>query len=242
MDSAIYLAGSKTSLAYGVEQCLCPDKYDGLSCQDPNRGYYRQRNSSSPYLEDIVGRAIPCKCNDRSEECDKETGVCIVRRYFNISVIPTFIFYSILSRIVVYILVEIIAKNVLKDSMVIPILVNANHALVRKQAEIMLKDVLCGRGKYDASVNPGMPALFAICVQKDISGYQANLKADVNLVTAIQMALFQTNATKKMDNVIAELVLQDESVIVVLWKGIFSRTAAANVSIHDRYIYIYYTY
>ncbi|XP_023158823.1 laminin subunit alpha-1 isoform X2 [Ceratitis capitata] len=80
MDSAIYVYGSTNMIAKGVEQCKCPKRYDGLSCQDPGKGYYRYRNVTeieTVFIEDLIGRVVPCHCNGRSNECESETGVCL---------------------------------------------------------------------------------------------------------------------------------------------------------------------
>ncbi|XP_060666589.1 laminin subunit alpha lam-3 isoform X2 [Drosophila nasuta] len=79
MDAAIFVQGSTNLIAKGVERCKCPKRFDGLSCQDPGNSYYRWRNTSdveSVFIEDLIGRAAPCHCNGRSNECDRETGVC----------------------------------------------------------------------------------------------------------------------------------------------------------------------
>ncbi|ALC39660.1 wb, partial [Drosophila busckii] len=80
MDAAIFVEGSTNLLAKGVERCKCPKRFDGLSCHDPGRSFYRWRNTSdveSVFIEDLIGRAAPCYCNGRSNECDRETGVCL---------------------------------------------------------------------------------------------------------------------------------------------------------------------
>lgn len=71
---------NNAAIASGVERCECSDIYSGNSCQDPADGYYRWRNTtiSTNLLEDLVGKVVPCECNDRSEICDKETGECLV--------------------------------------------------------------------------------------------------------------------------------------------------------------------
>ncbi|CAL1296819.1 unnamed protein product [Larinioides sclopetarius] len=66
--------------AKGVEMCRCPREYIGTSCQDPAPGYYRRRKPNylnSKDILDLVGWAEPCACNNHTNICDKETGVCI---------------------------------------------------------------------------------------------------------------------------------------------------------------------
>ncbi|TMW53859.1 hypothetical protein DOY81_001030 [Sarcophaga bullata] len=80
MDAAIYVHGSTSMIAKGVEKCKCPKRFDGLSCQDPGRGYYRWRNiteTETVFIEDLIGRAAACFCNGRSQDCDRETGQCL---------------------------------------------------------------------------------------------------------------------------------------------------------------------
>uniref|UniRef100_A0A1B0BIW7 Laminin subunit alpha-1 n=1 Tax=Glossina palpalis gambiensis TaxID=67801 RepID=A0A1B0BIW7_9MUSC len=80
MDTAIYVHGSTSMIAKGVEKCICPKRYDGLSCQDPSQGFYRWRNiteTDTSFIEDLIGRAAPCQCNGRSSICDRETGECM---------------------------------------------------------------------------------------------------------------------------------------------------------------------
>lgn len=72
---------NNAAIASGVEKCDCPEKYAGDSCQDPSNGFYRWRNTTAitSILEDLVGKVMPCDCNERSDICDKETGECLVR-------------------------------------------------------------------------------------------------------------------------------------------------------------------
>ncbi|XP_055952530.1 laminin subunit alpha-1-like isoform X1 [Argiope bruennichi] len=66
--------------AKGIEMCRCPREYVGTSCQDPAPGYYRRRKPNflnSKDILDLVGWAEPCSCNNHTNICDKETGVCI---------------------------------------------------------------------------------------------------------------------------------------------------------------------
>lgn len=82
MDSAVYVPGITNMIAKSVEQCRCPERYTGLSCQDPAEGFYRWRNISETdtnhKIEDIIGKAISCQCNGRSHSCDRESGFCLV--------------------------------------------------------------------------------------------------------------------------------------------------------------------
>ena len=76
MDSGMPMKGNNNAaIALGVEMCDCGD-----SCQDPADGYYRWRNyTDTSSLEELVGRVVPCECNNRTDFCDKETGQCLVK-------------------------------------------------------------------------------------------------------------------------------------------------------------------
>lgn len=66
--------------ALGVEQCFCPENYEGLSCQNPGEGFFRWYKDNyiqSTIIIDLVGESRPCNCNGRSDECDQESGVCL---------------------------------------------------------------------------------------------------------------------------------------------------------------------
>lgn len=83
LESAIFLSGSTNNLAIGIEQCQCPSMYNGTSCQDPARGYYRYKSDAwsdgeQVTIERYIGQASPCQCNGRSNQCDTETGYCQV--------------------------------------------------------------------------------------------------------------------------------------------------------------------
>ena len=58
--------------AYPVEECVCPQGYKGLSCEDCAPGF--TRSGGGLYL----GLCTQCDCNGHSDECDPETGVCRV--------------------------------------------------------------------------------------------------------------------------------------------------------------------
>lgn len=72
---------NNAAIASGVEKCECPETYAGDSCQDPAEGFYRWRNvtENTSVLEELVGKVVPCQCNERSDICDKESGECLVR-------------------------------------------------------------------------------------------------------------------------------------------------------------------
>lgn len=58
-----------------VEQCSCPQGHIGLSCEDCAPGYTRSDNGI------YLGLCERCNCNGHSDECEPETGVCLVRTY-----------------------------------------------------------------------------------------------------------------------------------------------------------------
>lgn len=62
-----------TPRAYEVEECRCPVGYIGLSCERCAPGYKRL-SEGGLYL----GVCIPCECNGHSDQCDAESGTCIV--------------------------------------------------------------------------------------------------------------------------------------------------------------------
>ncbi|XP_050052982.1 basement membrane-specific heparan sulfate proteoglycan core protein-like isoform X1 [Aphis gossypii] len=57
--------------AVEVEECLCPEGYKGLSCEDCAVGY--TRNGQGLYLEICE----PCTCNGHSNHCDPDSGICV---------------------------------------------------------------------------------------------------------------------------------------------------------------------
>lgn len=74
-------ANGSNILAYGVEMCLCPERYSGLSCQNPAPGYFKvpaegglAGNYSTP--ETVIGLVRPCQCYSHSNICHSETGIC----------------------------------------------------------------------------------------------------------------------------------------------------------------------
>ncbi|ERL86552.1 hypothetical protein D910_03959, partial [Dendroctonus ponderosae] len=80
LDSAKpYIPYNRTS--HSIEKCNCSSEYKGLSCQDPNRGFYRHflteyEATHSSWIDKVIGVARPCDCNGRSSECDPDNGHC----------------------------------------------------------------------------------------------------------------------------------------------------------------------
>jgi len=67
--------------AFGIEICHCPLEYEGLSCQNPASGYYRHRKDDfmdSSNVLDLIGISVPCHCYGHSNNCDRESGYCMV--------------------------------------------------------------------------------------------------------------------------------------------------------------------
>ncbi|XP_050306912.1 laminin subunit alpha-1 [Anthonomus grandis grandis] len=80
LDSAKpYIPYNRTS--HSIEKCACPNEYTGLSCQNPNTGYYRYFPEESDvtrtsWIDSVIGAARPCDCNGRSSQCHPDTGFC----------------------------------------------------------------------------------------------------------------------------------------------------------------------
>ncbi|XP_068997552.1 basement membrane-specific heparan sulfate proteoglycan core protein isoform X4 [Embiotoca jacksoni] len=70
MDVAVpHTTGSERALE--VEECACPQGYQGPSCQECDEGY--TRTSSGLYL----GTCERCDCNGHASGCDPESGKCL---------------------------------------------------------------------------------------------------------------------------------------------------------------------
>lgn len=74
LDTASHHNTGSFNRAVEVEQCLCPPGHQGLSCEDCAPGY--TRSGDGIYL----GLCERCNCNGHSDECDTETGVCLVSK------------------------------------------------------------------------------------------------------------------------------------------------------------------
>ena len=56
--------------AKSAEQCLCPEGYEGLSCESCARGYYRDEYDR----RGAVGTCKPCDCNGNELGCGFKDG------------------------------------------------------------------------------------------------------------------------------------------------------------------------
>ena len=59
--------GENTPRATQVEVCTCPEGYDGDSCENCKRGYFRNKNDRS---ESFLGKCERCPCNNNELSCD----------------------------------------------------------------------------------------------------------------------------------------------------------------------------
>lgn len=75
MDTAVSHFTGKPQ-AFEVEQCVCPEEYTGLSCENCAPGYTRNLEAGL-----YLGNCERCSCNGNSNDCDSETGVCRVGIY-----------------------------------------------------------------------------------------------------------------------------------------------------------------
>ena len=57
-------------IRHPVENCSCPDAYDGLSCESCARGYARPSGS-------ITDPCVRCECNGQTLDCDVGTTICL---------------------------------------------------------------------------------------------------------------------------------------------------------------------
>ena len=49
------------------EQCICPEGYEGLSCESCARGYFRDDYDRAEI--GLVGSCKPCKCSGNERSC-----------------------------------------------------------------------------------------------------------------------------------------------------------------------------
>uniref|UniRef100_T1J097 Laminin subunit alpha n=1 Tax=Strigamia maritima TaxID=126957 RepID=T1J097_STRMM len=75
MDIAVAQYFADSAQALSVEQCLCPQNYQGLSCEECAKGYYRSQQG--PY----GGYCVPCQCHGHADSCDPITGKCFNCKY-----------------------------------------------------------------------------------------------------------------------------------------------------------------
>lgn len=59
----------------GIENCLCPSGYSGLSCETCDYGYVKQID---PFTTNILCKK--CNCHNHSPECNQITNHCSVRK------------------------------------------------------------------------------------------------------------------------------------------------------------------
>ena len=50
------------------EQCICPEGYEGLSCESCSRGFYRDNYDRAQ--NGFVGTCKPCDCNGNEKSCN----------------------------------------------------------------------------------------------------------------------------------------------------------------------------
>lgn len=66
-------ANTGQNRAVEVEECSCPEGYQGLSCEDCAVGYTRNGGEGL-----YGGLCEPCNCNGHSNHCDPDSAVCLV--------------------------------------------------------------------------------------------------------------------------------------------------------------------
>lgn len=87
---------------HAIEKCKCPVEYTGLSCQNPNDGYFRHfpQGEKPNWIDKVIGIAKPCECNRKSTQCDPNTGHCKVSNCetWNNHIVTTKVFQHGLSQ------------------------------------------------------------------------------------------------------------------------------------------------
>lgn len=61
-----------------VEECRCPVEYYGTSCQRCSKGFTKTKESP------LLGRCELCHCYGHTQDCDEETGQCLVSLMMNL--------------------------------------------------------------------------------------------------------------------------------------------------------------
>lgn len=186
---------NNAAIASGVEKCDCPEMYTGDSCQDPAEGFYRWRNTttSTSMLEDLVGKVVPCECNDRSKLCDRETGECLVRKCFINSQMLFSRAYFIF-RTVSIIPAENNARLVLKAITATPT-THVNPALVLKQTKISLVAATFQNRALHVTARKDTLGHYAIDARRDSSGILKIRMDSAKVAIAMLKELFLMNAT-----------------------------------------------
>ena len=67
-----YSNQSRGDRADNVETCRCPKEYIGQFCEQCAPGYTRVTPNGGAYVE-----CMPCSCNNHTDSCHPETGVCL---------------------------------------------------------------------------------------------------------------------------------------------------------------------
>lgn len=72
MRASLYVGGNDVddSSTNRVEECVCPEGYTGLSCEQCAFGWTRIQTDEKMF------KCIPCHCNGHAATCDYETGKC----------------------------------------------------------------------------------------------------------------------------------------------------------------------
>lgn len=71
--AAVPRGSSAVVRASEVEQCVCPEGHEGLSCERCSAGYGRDPEGGDGLY---LGLCRRCQCNGHAQDCDAETGVC----------------------------------------------------------------------------------------------------------------------------------------------------------------------
>ncbi|OTF76773.1 hypothetical protein BLA29_000718, partial [Euroglyphus maynei] len=67
----------KRPFAHEVEQCDCPEGYQGLSCEQCSPNYIREIDLMINHDQQQHPKCVRCRCHQHSDRCDPITGHCI---------------------------------------------------------------------------------------------------------------------------------------------------------------------